>query len=116
MPVAVVNERMAVLRALNSEKTRAHRRQFSGSDLEAITLNTAEDLASAHRTSALTENFLPVELAINLPANQLVRLRVTGLGADNTLLAMPASSGAYNSDFQLDALPVFRESVLETTF
>ncbi len=116
VPVAVVNERMAVLRALNSEKTRAHRRQFSGSDLEAITLNTAEDLASAHRTSALTENFLPVELAINLPANQLVRLRVTGLGADNTLLAMPASSGAYNSDFQLDALPVFRESVLETTF
>ncbi len=89
VPVAVVNERMAALRALSAEKTRAHRRQFIGSELEAITLNTAKAAALAHRTSALTENFLPVELAIDLPANQLIRLRVTGLGADNTLLAMP---------------------------
>ena len=116
VPVAVVNERMAVLRALNSEKTRAHRRQFIGSELEAITLNTAKATASAHHTSALTENFLPVEIAIDLPANQLIRLRVTGPGAENTLLAIPVPSGAYNSDSQLDTLPVSGESVLETAF
>jgi len=116
VPVAIVNERMAVLRALNSKKTRAHRSQFIGSELEAITLNTAKGLAPAHRTSALTENFLPVELAINLPANQLIRLRVTGLDADNTLLAMPVPSGACGSDSQLDTIPVSAEAALETAF
>ena len=116
VPVAVVNERIAVLRALSAEKTRAHRRQFIGSELEAITLNTAKAAALAHRTPALTENFLPVELAIDLPANQLIRLRVIGLGAENTLLAMPVPSGACGSDSQLDTHPVSGESVLQTTF
>ena len=91
VPVTVVNERMAALRSLAAEKTHAHRRQFIGFELDAITLHTPPALAFASRTSALTENFLPVELAGSLPANQLVRIRVTDLDADNTLLASPAS-------------------------
>jgi hypothetical protein len=37
---------------------------------------------------ALTENFLPVEIKARMPANELVRLRVTGLMADHTLMAV----------------------------
>jgi hypothetical protein len=78
------------MRALAAEKTRIHRAQFICTELEAITLHTSQSLAAAGRTSALTENFLPVELAGNLPANQLLRIRVTALAADNTLLATTA--------------------------
>ena len=39
-------------------------------ELDAITLNTPPALAANGRTSALTGNFLPVELAAVLPANQ----------------------------------------------
>jgi threonylcarbamoyladenosine tRNA methylthiotransferase MtaB len=116
VPAAVVRQRMAALRALAAEKTRAHRHQFIGTEVEAITLQTTPALASANRTSALTENFLPVELAVNLPANQLIRLRVTGPASDSTLLAMPVSSGACDSDSQLDTLPVSAESALEIAF
>ena len=116
VPAAIVNERMATLRTLAAEKTRAHRLQFIGADLEAITLQTPPALVSANRTSALTENFVPVEVATALPANQLVRLRVTGLRPDNTLLAMPACSAAHLSDSRFASLPVSREPVLETAF
>jgi hypothetical protein len=43
-------------------------------------------------TSALTENFLPVEIDGRLPANQLVRARVTGLNAEGALTAQLAPS------------------------
>ncbi len=78
VPAAVVEERMAALRALAVEKSRAHRSQFLGCELDAITLHTSPALAAADRTSALTENFLPVEVEGALPANRLVRIRVTG--------------------------------------
>lgn len=90
VPTQIVAERMAAMRALAAEKTRIHRAQFICTELEAITLHTSQSLAAAGRTSALTENFLPVELAGNLPANQLLRIRVTALAADNTLLATTA--------------------------
>jgi threonylcarbamoyladenosine tRNA methylthiotransferase MtaB len=90
----VVGERIAALRALAAEKTRAHRGRFIGAKLDAITLHTSPDVAVSGRTSALTENFLPVELCASLPANQLIGLRVTGLADDNTLLAAPAMSSA----------------------
>jgi len=89
LPVAAqaVEERMASLRALASEKSKTHRRWFVGRELEAITLHTPAELDSAGRTAALTENFLPVELEGRLPANRLVRVRVSGLNAEGTLLA-----------------------------
>ena len=89
---AVVEERMAALRALAKEKSRAHRERFVGRELEAITLNTPTVVADAGRTLGLTENFLPVEIQRRLAANRLVRLRVRGLNGEGTLEAVPAAS------------------------
>jgi threonylcarbamoyladenosine tRNA methylthiotransferase MtaB len=87
VPAAVVEERMAVLRALAAEKSQTHRRSFVGRELEAITLHTPAELADRSRTAALTENFLPVEMEGRLPANRLVRVRVSGLNAEGVLKA-----------------------------
>jgi threonylcarbamoyladenosine tRNA methylthiotransferase MtaB len=87
VPAGAVAERMAELRALAAEKSRAHREQFAGRELEAITLNTPAQMEARVRTSALTENFLHVELEGCLSANQLVRVRVTGLDEEMKLRA-----------------------------
>ncbi len=87
VPQQVVQERMAALRALAAEKTRAHREQFIDRGLECITLHTPAQLASRGRTQALTENFLPVEIQGNLPANRLVRICAVGLNSDGSLEA-----------------------------
>jgi threonylcarbamoyladenosine tRNA methylthiotransferase MtaB len=94
-PVAAsaVEERMAVLRALAAEKSETHRRRFVGREIEAITLHTPARIEALGRTTALTENFLPVEFETRMPANELVRIRVTGLRADQTLTALPKYSG-----------------------
>jgi threonylcarbamoyladenosine tRNA methylthiotransferase MtaB len=82
---AVADERMAGLRMVAAEKTNTHRRRFIGRTLDAITLHTPEALAARGCTAALTENFLPVEIAGNLPANQLIRMLVTGMTAADVL-------------------------------
>ncbi|MGA7338990.1 MAG: MiaB/RimO family radical SAM methylthiotransferase, partial [Terracidiphilus sp.] len=82
---AVTEERMAALRALAAEKSKAHRRRFIGRALDAITLHTTAALVARGRTSALTENFLPVELEGDVPANRLLAVRVTGLNAEGAL-------------------------------
>jgi len=87
VPSAVVEERMAALRALAAEKSWTHRRRFVGRELDAITLHTTAELAARGRTAALTENFLPLELEGGLAANRLVRVQVTGLTAEGTLEA-----------------------------
>jgi len=87
---AAVQERMAALRALIAEKSRAHRARFPGRALEAITLHTPAELDAPGRTLALTENFLPVEMEGSLPANQLVRVLVSGLTAEGALRGAPA--------------------------
>jgi threonylcarbamoyladenosine tRNA methylthiotransferase MtaB len=87
VPHHAVEERMKALRALAVEKSKAHRGRFVGQELEAITQHTPAELAQKGQTAAVTENFLPVELAGRIPANQLVRLRVNRLGADGTLEA-----------------------------
>ena len=76
---------MAILRALAAEKGAAHRRQFVGRTLEAITLHTPAAIAGRGSTAALTENFLPVELAGRFAANELLRVRVIGLNAVGSL-------------------------------
>jgi threonylcarbamoyladenosine tRNA methylthiotransferase MtaB len=89
-PVAppAVDERMAALRALAAELSRRHRRQFVGQRLPAITLRTP---AASERTRALTDNFLPVELAGRREANQLVEIAVTGIDAEGDLAAICAA-------------------------
>jgi len=107
-PVAgqAVAERMAELRTLAAEKSRAHRRSFVGRELEAITLHTPMELESAGRTSVLTENFLPVELEGRLAANRLVRLQVTGLNVDGTLSAVTdAAERTQNAATATSVLP-----------
>jgi threonylcarbamoyladenosine tRNA methylthiotransferase MtaB len=86
-PVApeAVEERMAALRTLAAGKSRAHRARFSGRALDTITLHTSSALAALGRTSALTENFLPVEIEGALPANQLVRVLISGLTPEGAL-------------------------------
>jgi len=97
VPPRVVDERMAALRALAAEKTLAHRSQFAGCALAAITLHTAEAPAARGRTEALTENFLPVEIDGNLPANRLLRVRVAGLNVAGTLDAVDVSESRAGS-------------------
>jgi threonylcarbamoyladenosine tRNA methylthiotransferase MtaB len=87
VPAAAVDERMTALRALAAEKSKAHRRYCVGRELEAITLHTPAALEACGRTTALTENFLPVEMEGLLPANRLVRVRVAGLNAEGALVA-----------------------------
>ena len=88
-PVATqaVKQRMAALRTLAAEKSQAHRRRFVGGELEAITLHTPAESEQAGRTAALTENFLPVELEGRLPANRMVRLRISNMTAGGALMA-----------------------------
>ncbi len=84
---AVMGERMAALRALAADKSESHRRRFVGRALDAITLHTPAALAERGSTTALTENFIPVELEGCLSANRLVRVQVTGLSDESALRA-----------------------------
>jgi len=85
VPSGAVEERMTTLRQLAAEKMRAHRSQFVGRELEAITLHTPAEMAAQGRTAALTENFLAVEVDEEFVANCLLRVRVTGLKQDGEL-------------------------------
>ena len=84
----IVAQRMAALRALAEEKTRAHRTRFIGRQLQAITLNTPAPLARRGLTAALTGNYLPVELHGRFAANQLITVRATGLRQSGELIAL----------------------------
>ncbi len=85
VPRAVVDERMSALRALAAEKSLAHRSRFIGNTLPSITLHTPAPLAARGRTSALTDNFLPVDLKGRFPANELLTVRVNDLNQDMQL-------------------------------
>jgi threonylcarbamoyladenosine tRNA methylthiotransferase MtaB len=87
VPTVVVDERLKVLRALAQEKSHAHRQQFVGQRLDAITLHTSAALENLGRTSALTENFLPVEIEGRAEANRLVRVHVNELNGEGVLQA-----------------------------
>lgn len=89
-PVATraVEERMQVLRDLAAEKSRIHRAQFVGRNVECVSLHTPAALADQDRTSALADNFLPAEIEGRFAANQLLVARVTGMNRDGTLAAV----------------------------
>jgi threonylcarbamoyladenosine tRNA methylthiotransferase MtaB len=114
VPAAVVDERMATLRVLAAEKSRAHRSQFLSCALDAITLNTSPALAAAGRTSALTENFLPVEVEGSLPANRLVHIRVTGANAEGTLVATLASRSTSAPDSRVGPSPASAAKLMQS--
>jgi threonylcarbamoyladenosine tRNA methylthiotransferase MtaB len=92
-PVAreAVEERMATLRSLASEKSHAHRSRFIGRELECITLHTPDATAVQNRTQALTDNFLPLEIEGRFGANQLVSVRIAAMDPEGTLRAVGAA-------------------------
>jgi threonylcarbamoyladenosine tRNA methylthiotransferase MtaB len=107
VPAEAVEERMTALRVLAAEESLAHRRGFVGLELEAITLHTSAERWAQGRTAALTENFLPLEVDGCLPANRLLRVRVTAVKADGRLEAAEAELAQYGAT----AMPVSAKSV-----
>ena len=75
VPSHVVAERSARLRELIAAKNLAFRRGFLDRELPAVTLQSPP----GEKARAITDNFLEVRLDACLPANQSVRVRVTGL-------------------------------------
>ena len=69
---AVVNERMARLRALIDEKQADFRQGISASRLSVVTLKSSDAHREQHVTPALSDNFLPVEIDGVFPANQML--------------------------------------------
>jgi threonylcarbamoyladenosine tRNA methylthiotransferase MtaB len=86
VPHEVVAERMTVLRGLAVEKSAAHRKQFLGRTLQAITLQTPDGLAQTNKTAAFTENFIPITVDGQLPANRLIEVRVKRLNEELALI------------------------------
>ena len=92
VPAQAVSERMAALRDLAAEKSRAFRASFLDQTLPCITLHTSAHLAAQGRAAALTDNYIPVELTGNLPANQLLEVRILSVEASGALLGSITSS------------------------
>jgi threonylcarbamoyladenosine tRNA methylthiotransferase MtaB len=82
VPARAVHERMAALRDLIAEKSRAFRTSFLGRTLSAVTIEAGPD----NTTAAVTDNFLKLTLdpvnGASIPANQLVAARITALTAE----------------------------------
>ena len=81
VPVRAVQERMAALRDLVSEKSRRFRSSFIGRTLSAVTIGDEADGPNA-TAEAVTDNFLKLTLDRPLPANRLVTARITALWDD----------------------------------
>jgi threonylcarbamoyladenosine tRNA methylthiotransferase MtaB len=72
VPGEAVRERLARLRALIADKQAAFRRQAGEGRLPVVTLKTDAADRSRSVTPALSDNFLPIEIADVFPANQML--------------------------------------------
>ena len=82
--VAAVRERMAALSDLIQQKNLAFRSSFIGKQLSAVTLVAPREKSSlssndGRRNPAMTDNFISVDIATNLPPNLLVSVQIAGL-------------------------------------
>jgi hypothetical protein len=77
---------MGALRDLAAQKSHRFRASFVGHTLPAITLHSPAALVAQGRTLALSDNYLSLELTQELPANQLVDVRVTEINAGGVLV------------------------------
>jgi threonylcarbamoyladenosine tRNA methylthiotransferase MtaB len=75
VPPRVVAERSGRLRKLIAARNLVFRKSFLDRELPAVTLHTPQ----GNRARALTDNFLEVRLDTCLPANQSVRVRISGI-------------------------------------
>jgi threonylcarbamoyladenosine tRNA methylthiotransferase MtaB len=73
VPIPIRHERTQILRELSEQKNLAFRKRMVGQTLSAVTLE--------QRGMALTSNFLKVEMAAARESNQVVDLRIGGLGS-----------------------------------
>jgi threonylcarbamoyladenosine tRNA methylthiotransferase MtaB len=89
---AAVAERMAALQALAAEKMRRFRLSLLGCTLPGITLNTPAVTAAQGRTSVLTDDYVPVEVAGVFAANLVVDLRLTSIDGAGAVLGEIKSS------------------------
>jgi threonylcarbamoyladenosine tRNA methylthiotransferase MtaB len=71
--------RTARLRELIAARNRLFRESFLGRELAVVTLHTPQGARTQAITRALADNFLEVRLDARVPANQSLRVRVTGL-------------------------------------
>jgi threonylcarbamoyladenosine tRNA methylthiotransferase MtaB len=78
VPARAVHERMAALRDLIAEKSRAFRARFLGRTLSAVTVEPGP----GGTTQAVTDNFLKLSLNEKVPANTLVAAQITALSDD----------------------------------
>ena len=76
-----VRERMASLRALIDRKNRVFRSSFIGREVSALTLVSDAGTTARQRSTALTDNFIPVELDGVWPPNTMLTARMTALAA-----------------------------------
>jgi len=83
VPVHVARERNRVLRELAAQKNLEFRREISWKDSERNTLQTNDE----HSTEALSDNYLKVRLAGQIPANQWLTARITDLTLDSLIAA-----------------------------
>src|SRR5437016_13505704 len=81
VPVAVARERNKILRDMVAEKNLAFRQQFVGRTLDAITLQSGNNVF----TEALTDNYLKVRIAGRHEANQWMKVEITGIGVDGLI-------------------------------
>jgi threonylcarbamoyladenosine tRNA methylthiotransferase MtaB len=83
VPVHVARERNRVLRELAAQKNLEFRERFLGKILNVITLQTNDE----NSTEALSDNYLKVRLAGQIPANQWLTARITDLTLDSLIAA-----------------------------
>jgi threonylcarbamoyladenosine tRNA methylthiotransferase MtaB len=75
VPAPIAKERNRILRELIAKKNRVWRERFIGREIEAITLHLNGD----GTTEALSNNYVKVRVAGELPANELARVNVKSL-------------------------------------
>lgn len=78
VPPRAVHERIGALRALVDEKNRAFRSSFLGRKLSAVTLKGTVPTT----TSALSDNFIKIEIDAEFPANCTIPVRIVSLSKD----------------------------------
>ncbi len=85
VPSQAVNERLAAVRELIAAKTLSFRRSLLGQIIPAITLQTPQHIAAKGHSSALTDNYIPMEIDSPLGANQLVFILPHAIDSSGTV-------------------------------
>ncbi len=81
VPATVIRQRNAELRALAAEKAARFRAFQVGREMTVLILHRQEE----GTTPAISDNYLRVSLQRNLPANEWLRIRATGLSRDGLI-------------------------------